>query len=516
MSKNSVFIGVGYLLIIFVIFLIRGGVFLDPDFGWHLKMGELITESGIPSNDPFSYTMKSFPFIDHEWLSNLIIYPTYKVVGYAGLAVVLTIVGLVTMVILAMTSSKSVNVKKVIFEELLIKNIDGKPLGPNFFVLLSLAVVLPFFGVRAQVMSWFLLSILAFIIFREGVWAKARFIVPIIVLGWSNLHGSFAISVGVVASFIFIRSLRTKKIDFTDLFIFLLSLLATVINPYGIRLWYEVWMQASDGTLRWNIIEWMPSIFMLDIAYVSLLAFSTFLIFKYRKKFRAEYLFIYLAFLIQALFSRRHVPLWVVISYPMTIKILYFFYDEIKNIKGAIIKFQQIYRYTWFLALLIFIVQSFMSLKSAFSLKEEAFYPKEAITFLRENSTSGEVFSEYAWGGYLIWKLPETKVFIDGRMPSWRWKDNPSGESSSAFEEYAGIVDGKKDYKGSFDKYKINTVLWPKEQRGELLDVLAKKVNALLTKREKEEVFDLLQELEKDGWQLMYEDRVAVIYQKGD
>jgi len=79
MRKNSVFIGVGFLLIIFVIFLIRGGVFLDPDFGWHLRVGEIIQESGFPKTDPLSFTMPTFGFVDHEWLTNISISYIYSI-----------------------------------------------------------------------------------------------------------------------------------------------------------------------------------------------------------------------------------------------------------------------------------------------------------------------------------------------------------------------------------------------------------------------------------------------------
>src|ERR1035437_1632116 len=63
-------------------------IFLDPDFGWHLRLGEQIIKYGISFKDPFSYTMPSYDFIDHEWLSNVLIAVGYKTVGIYGLALV--------------------------------------------------------------------------------------------------------------------------------------------------------------------------------------------------------------------------------------------------------------------------------------------------------------------------------------------------------------------------------------------------------------------------------------------
>lgn len=513
--KRKKFVGIAILICAFLVFFVRSTIFLDPDFGWHLKMGEIISSSGIPATDPFSYTMPSFPFIDHEWLTNIAVYRIYNTFGYLGLAAISTLLVIISVAYLVGTKKgKPQDAKRVSLNDLLYMKIGKTFLGPNFLLPLSLAVLLPYFGIRAQVQSWLLLALLTTILFSETLWAKCKYAVPIIILFWANLHGSFVVGVGVLTAFIFIRTLG-RRADKTDLLILLLSFLATLINPYGARLWHEVWVQASDGTLRWNITEWMPSLFMLDISYVSLLAFSTFLMFRYRKKFLPEELFIYFAFLVEALFSRRNVPLWVVISFPLTTRTIYFFYDEIRQIKGAIGKFQKLFGYTWFIALFLLIVASVVELGSAEDVSEGKFYPKEAVLYLAENLPDGEIFSEYGWGGYLIWKLPEKKVFIDGRMPSWRWSDSPTSESSAAFDDYIAVVDGKRDYKETFRKYNINTVLWPKAARGELLDVLAQKISHLFNKDE-DERFSLSVQLEKDGWYKVYEDSSSVIYESVD
>lgn len=83
--ENSHMLIVFYLFI-WITFFINGISFLDPDFGWHLKMGQLILARGIPITDPFSYTMSSFPFVDHEWLTNIMIAKLYPTLGFLGLS----------------------------------------------------------------------------------------------------------------------------------------------------------------------------------------------------------------------------------------------------------------------------------------------------------------------------------------------------------------------------------------------------------------------------------------------
>jgi hypothetical protein len=43
-------------------------------------------------------------------------------------------------------------------------------------------------------------------------------------------------------------------------------------------------------------------------------------------------------------------------------------------------------------------------------------FPVAAVDFLKEHHAQGGIFSNYRWGGYLIWRLsPEMKPFIDSR-----------------------------------------------------------------------------------------------------
>ena len=44
----------------------------DPDYFWHVTVGRLITTSGVPSVDPFSFTWFGQPWTPHEWLGEVL------------------------------------------------------------------------------------------------------------------------------------------------------------------------------------------------------------------------------------------------------------------------------------------------------------------------------------------------------------------------------------------------------------------------------------------------------------
>jgi hypothetical protein len=46
----------------------------------------------------------------------------------------------------------------------------------------------------------------------------------------------------------------------------------------------------------------------------------------------------------------------------------------------------------------------------------ERLFPVKAADFILANKLQGNMYNDYGWGGYLIWRLgPERKVFSDGR-----------------------------------------------------------------------------------------------------
>ncbi len=90
----------------------------------------------------------------------------------------------------------------------------------------------------------------------------------------------------------------------------------------------------------------------------------------------------------------------------------------------------------------------------------------------------GNLFNKYRWGGYLIWR--EVKVFVDGRADVY---------GRELIGDYLQVQRGE-NWKELLEKYKIEILLWPQK---EILTTLLK---------------------ESSEWQILYEDEIAIIFQK--
>ena len=58
----------------------------DPDLWGHVRFGlDLLAQHRLPSVDPYSFT-QDIPWINHEWLSELLMGVAYQSAGATGLA----------------------------------------------------------------------------------------------------------------------------------------------------------------------------------------------------------------------------------------------------------------------------------------------------------------------------------------------------------------------------------------------------------------------------------------------
>jgi hypothetical protein len=80
-------------------------------------------------------------------------------------------------------------------------------------------------------------------------------------------------------------------------------------------------------------------------------------------------------------------------------------------------------------------------------------FPVAATNFIEANQIPGNMFNEYAWGGYLIYRLyPGHKVFIDGRADMY-------GEPF--VKDYFNVIRAESNWSGVLEKNDINWAILP-------------------------------------------------------
>jgi len=466
----------------------------DPDVGWHLRTGEEIVNRGeVPKIDWYTHTYVDFPWIDHEWATDVTMYAIYSVGGPFLLSVISCLLVLLIFLYLMPLAAGS-----------------KLPWQANLLIGTVGAIVSGFFvGVRPQILGM-LGVVLVLVILRQIKLkpdSKIVFWLPILFLVWVNLHGSFVLGLGVVLIVLLMEWVKRRTLENVGetwvaaekdtmtrealrrlTIVFPVSLVAVLINPYGYRIFEEVGRTMFDTYGTREINEWMaPDISeQYGIAFAIYLFFWLTVFFFRRGKIGLTQLTLSLLALLGALMSRRNIPIFVILTLP------YLYQggrDFFANFLFPILRNRVVLIGLLVMAVvLIFFQGDFWSTLRRSLDEQEGFigndYPVAAVDELRENPISGNIFNEYNWGGYLIWRLPDVRVFTDGRTPHWREDGIP------LLREFQDTIQYQAQAPEILEKYDISYVLLSPERS--LVNVLR----------------------EKEDWEEVYEDEVAVILKK--
>jgi hypothetical protein len=77
---------------------------------------------------------------------------------------------------------------------------------------------------------------------------------------------------------------------------------------------------------------------------------------------------------------------------------------------------------------------------------------QRAVDFYREAGIRGPIFNNFDIGSYLIWKLPEERVFIDGRPEAY--------PSEFIQETYIRAQEREDVWERVLEEYELNAVFW--------------------------------------------------------
>ena len=249
---------------------------------------------------------------------------------------------------------------------------------------------------------------------------------------WTNLHGGFLAGIGLlgiyslcefVSRFKAFQRFAQSPIDNRQfkrlLLVFILSIAATLINPYHVKLWTFLGQTLTKS--RPFIDEWLPvtaKFLSVDnsMHYIMLLVISLVILLAARPKLYLAQACLFFVAMVLSLRHTRHVPFFTIAAMfivPLWLEqfILSKRRQLIPLLRGVSIV----------LLCIINIVLLYDEIgrrgKDFFQIRlERYYYPVREVEFLKNNNFQGNVLAEFDWAEYCIWKLyPQCKIAVDGR-----------------------------------------------------------------------------------------------------
>jgi hypothetical protein len=216
----------------------------------------------------------------------------------------------------------------------------------------------------------------------------------------------------------------------------------------------------------------------------------------------------------------RNIPIWLIVSFPLTIRGFDLLGKEAAKFLLGEKRLGIAYKWLAILSIVLCTPQIGGFLYGVFGHGPiKTSYPVEAVAYLKSNLPAENIFTSYDFGGFFILQFPERKVFVDGRMPSWRWNANIPGESNYAFKDYKDVLSESIPFSTFAQKFHINTLMVSAtDMTAPSRKIFGIKVenNSYLQKLFFSEFsfYGVVQQAKKMGWQIVYHDSKVVIIEK--
>ena len=458
------------------------------DIWGHLSYGRYIAEHGIPSTEPLMNLSQGMPFVDTAWLSQLVGFKLYDLLGPT---------------VLQFLYALSITVCLA----LLVRRIHSRTRSVFWSLLgLGLCYWLEFqqFLIPRPQLAGLACFITLFTILTSVKWRNAYFIaVPLLFALWVNLHGSFVMGLFLLGIFCVGQAFdvfrRTRKIGMAlqeasvvRSFILLeFAVLASLLNPYGLRIYSSVLKIAQHPNLR-ALVEWEP-ITLRDKQGIGMLVITSLLMLCYRYSPRRVRTFEVLSLFglgVLALWTSRMILWWapLAVYYAMIHGYSAYHYRAGKTLyRGPAMRSSLWTVVTLGLVWIFFAASHFGSGligKKHIPLKQtvSSFTPVDVVQYLHENPPVGQVFNTFEWGDYLLWAGPKgMKVFAASHahlIPREVW------------QAYFAIANRGYNWSGLLDLYSVNTIILEIEEHANLISSLKR---------------------DNENWRVGYQDRYAIV-----
>lgn len=431
---------------------------VNQDIGRHLTLGKMIWQTKeVPKVNLFSYTNTDFPFINHHWLGEVFLY-FLSFLGFKGMIVFKAF--LITLAFI------------LAFFSFFRKNIIGVSV---LIGLISIFILIERTDIRPEIFSFLFLSWYLFVLFKRHNF-KLFWTLPFVQLVWVNTHIYFFLGPLMFILFFVGEILKKSSLPYDKrynlkslVWVGLAIGAANFINPF---FWkgalYPLFVFKNYG---YSIVENQSPFFLKAWGYswfttyalfagIFLAAISFLLNYKNFKNNIFEFLWIIVCSAM-ALKMIRNYPVFALSLLPVAMKNFYESRDSKEEEKSVIIrqspesKIKFLIPAFFLLILILAVIKNniyeAVNLNRRFSL----YVPKgaqAAVDFVRENNLKGPIFNNFDVGSFLIWKLPEEKVFIDGRPEAY-----PADFIQNV---YIPMQEDPKKWKFYSEKYNINYIFW--------------------------------------------------------
>ena len=390
-----------------LLFIRKFGI-LDRDIWWHLATGRWILQHhAIPYTDPFSVFGMGRPWYAYSWVFDLVMQGLYLRFGFAG--------------IILFEIAARVLIMVALFHLIYL-------LLPRFWVACGLSAV-SFYVISLVIAPWpealtILFGILELDILlaaRRTGQTKKLWLIPPMLLLWANWHIQFVyglLVLGVFAGEALVNSVLKKDERAAELWracslTFLAGALATLVNPYGYKIYETVFQYMHQPKVFNLVVELRAMDFRHTQHFAALiLCIAAAMAIGWRRDTRLLWPAL---LLIAAVLAFRSVKEIWFLSVIAASALADGWSSANAAVRGTLGMRERLLVAVGVLAILSVGYRHYDVSNNWLDMQVAGNFPESAARFIEQHHLPGPLYNDFNDGGFLIWRLPGLPVAIDGR-----------------------------------------------------------------------------------------------------
>ncbi len=224
MTRGALVIAALAALGVYALALLSPAIFNDGDTFWHIRAGQwMIAHRAVLDHDIFSLSFPGRPWDTQEWLSEILLAGAFQLSGWSGVAILTGLAMAAAVLLLALYLARYLD-----------------PVPSLVVLVLAVSCVMPDFLARPHILALPFLTawIVGLAEAAEQQRAPRWFLLAVMTL-WTNLHGSFIFGLALILPFaidaILAAGERRGRLAMQWGLFAAASVLATLLNPRGLN-----------------------------------------------------------------------------------------------------------------------------------------------------------------------------------------------------------------------------------------------------------------------------------------
>lgn len=455
----------------------------DSDLGRHLTLGQIILDTHqIPTRDLLSFTKAGQPRPPYEWLAQVLFATVCRLLNLDGVVILIGIILALTFAFVYNDGAQRSNL----------------PLLSLIIALWAAAASSLHWLTRPHIFSFLFLAIWIYGLERIRTNKNLQlWLFPLLMLIWANTHGGFVFGFLALGAYFAgwltdsWRKSTTLSVGRNLLIAGTTSLLASIVTPDFWHNWEAVFNNNSAYILS-HTTETMPPDFAAPAVwpFAGLLAFALVLLLLHWKQASASHILLLAGLATASLLMTRNIPLFAIAAAPILTewagKTISFISHWMK-VEEAFVKIEEsLLGFLWPILVVVlatgFFVYHNMKTRISFYQFDPQVFPIQATDWIQSHPISGNMFNDFNWGGYLLYRLwPDQRVFVDSQSDFY-------GEAF--LRQYSNIDSGAPNWDVELTQYNVNWIIVPRDAG--LASIASESMD----------------------WKIVYQDPVAIIFER--